>query len=409
MRYCQRCVVPENYAIPLTFDEEGVCSACRVHEEKEKIDWNDREKRLREILDQYRSIDGKNYDCIIPVSGGKDSHYQTYIMKVVYKMNPLLVTFNHEMNTTRGIRNLANVVRQFEVDHLRFTPSPAAVRRLSMYSLKKMGDMFWHSHCGIYTFPVQIAIKYKIPLIIWGEQGFMDLGGMYSHFDMVEMTKKFRVEHGLRGYDWEDMLSDEYNIKPKDLFWAMYPTDKELEQVSVRGIYLGNFLPWNHKKQTEMMIKKYEFETAPPYRSFNLYENVEDHVSNGLNDYLKFLKFGYGRATDHASIDIRWGRMTREEGIEMVKKYDRLNPPDLNIYLRFTGLTKEEVYQAVDKMRDLRAWNKNTQGEWELVDPVENHLHDPGVDEVRLPLKPDGKYILNPDPPIPEPHEYTLM
>lgn len=409
MKYCQRCVCPKNYAIPLTFDEDGICSACRVHEEKEKIDWKGREKKLRQILDKYRSQDGKNYDCIIPVSGGKDSHYQTYLMKVVYRMNPLLVTFNHEMNTTRGIRNLTNLIKKFEVDHLRFTPNPAAIRRLSMYSLKKMGDMFWHSHCGIYTFPVQIAVKYKIPLLIWGEQGFMDLGGMFSHYDMVEMTKKFRVEHGQRGYDWNDMLSKEFDLKKKDLLWAIYPSDEELDRVGVRGIYLGNFIPWNHKKQTELMIKKYGFESGPPYRSYNLYENVEDHVSNGLNDYLKFLKFGYGRTTDHASIDIRWQRISREQGIELVKKYDRLEPPDLEIYLRYTGLTRQEVLGAVDSMRDPRAWKIKADGDWELIDPVENHIKDPGVEKARLPLKPDRKYILSPDPPIPEPKEYTLM
>lgn len=409
MRYCQRCVVPENYAIPLTFDEVGVCSACRVHEEKTEIDWKDRENRLKEILNKYRSKDGKNYDCIIPVSGGKDSHFQTYLMKVVYGMNPLLVTFNHEMNTTRGIRNLANIVKQFEVDHIRFTPNPSAIQKISRYSLKKMGDIFWHSHCGIYTYPVQIAIQYNIPLLIWGEQGFMDLGGMFSHYDMVEMTKKHRVEHGQRGYDWQDLISKEYDIQEKDLFWAHYPSDDDLERVGVRGIYLGNFLPWNHKKQTELMIKKYGFESGPPHRSFNLYENVEDHVSNGLNDYLKFLKFGYGRATDHASIDIRWGRMTREEGIEMVKKYDRQEPYDLEIYMKYSGLTKKEIITAVESMRDLRAWKKTAAENWELIDPVENHIKDIGVDKVRLPLKPDHKYILKPDPPIPEPRNYTLM
>jgi N-acetyl sugar amidotransferase len=409
MKYCQRCVCPENYAIPLTFDEAGVCSACRVHEEKDKVDWSDREKKLTAILDRYRSKNSKNYDCVIPVSGGKDSWFQTYLMKVVYKMNPLLVTFNHQMNTQRGIRNMNNMVKQFEVDHIRFTANPSAIKRLSKYSIKKMGDMFWHSHCGIYTYPVQIAVKFNIPLLIWGEQGFMDLGGMFSHYDMVEMTKKFRVEHSLRGFDWNDMISKEYNITEKDLLWAKYPQDEDLERVGVRGIYLGNFLPWNHKKHTELMIKEYGFESGPEHRSFNLYENVEDHVSNGLNDYLKYLKFGYGRSTDHASIDIRFGRMTREEGIKMVMKYDHQEPYDIRIYMRYANLTKKEIYQSVESMRDPRAWQKNKKGTWKLIDPIANHIKDPGVEDARLPLKSDRKYILFPNPPIPEPKEYTIM
>ena len=409
MKYCLRCVCPENYAIPLTFDQKGVCSACRVHEEKEKIDWSAREKKLRAILDQYRSKNGNNYDCVIPVSGGKDSTYQTYLMKKVYGMNPLLVTYNHEMNTRRGIRNIENMVRQFEVDYIRFTPNPSAIKRLSLFSLKKMGDIFWHSHCGIYTYPVQIAVKFNIPLLVWGEQGFMDLGGMFSHYDMVEMTKKFRVEHALRGYDWNDVLSKKFDITEKDLLWAKYPNDEDLEKVEVRGIYIGNFIPWNHKKHTELMIKEYGFESGPEHRSFNLYENVEDHVSNGLNDYLKYLKFGYGRSTDHASIDIRFGRMTREEGIEMVMKYDHQEPYDIEIYMRYSGLTKKEIYDAVEGMRDTHAWKKSKKGKWELIDPISNHIKDPEVEKVRLPLKQDRNYILRPNPPIPEPMEYQLM
>lgn len=409
MKYCQRCVVPENYAIPLTFDEDGICSACRVHEEKEKINWKDRGKKLKELLEKYKKKDGSNYDCIIPVSGGKDSYYQTYLIKEVYGLNPLLVTFNHEMNTKRGIRNLANCIKTFGVDHIRFTTNPKTIQHLSKFTLQKMGDMFWHSHCGIYTFPVQIAVKYNIPLLIWGEQGFMDLGGMFSHYDMVEMTKKFRVEHGQRGYDWNDMISKEHDIKQQDLFWAVYPSDEEIERVGVRGIYMGNFIPWNHKKQTELMIEKYGFESGPPHRSFNLYENVEDHVSNGLNDYLKFLKFGYGRATDHASIDIRWGRMTRDEGIAMVKKYDRQEPYDIEIYMKYTGLTKKEIYAAIDPMRDPRAWKKDNKDKWQLIDPVENHIHDAGVKKASLKIKKEKDYILKPNPPLNEPKEYQLM
>ncbi len=408
MRYCVRCVYPENSAVPLTFDEQGVCSGCRVNEEKDRIDWNKRRKLLKEILQQYKAKAKGPYDCIIPISGGKDSHFQTHLIKAEFGLNPLLVTFNHEMNTQRGIRNLANLVKKLKVDNIRFTPNPDLIRRLSINSLYKMGDLFWHSHCGISTFPVQIAVKYKIPLIIWGEQGFMDLGGMFSHYDMVEMTNRFRIEHAQRGYDAKDLVSKKYGITMDDLSWAVYPSDEELEQVGVRGIYVGNFIPWDHYEQTNLMIKLYGFETAPHERSFNLYENVEDFVSNGLNDYLRYLKFGYGRATDHASYEIRRKRMTREEGIRLVKKYDHVYPSDIKIYCRYTGLTEAQIIGAVEKMRDPRAWEKKA-GKWRLKDGVWNHVHDPGVDEARLPLKGKTKYILNPKKVAPEPRAYTLM
>lgn len=408
MQYCVRCVYPANSAVPLNFDEQGVCSGCRVHEEKDKIDWRERKKMLKEILTEYKEKARGPYHCIIPVSGGKDSHWQTHLIRTEFGLNPLLVTFNHEMNTQRGIRNLASLIRKLQVDNIRFTPNPDLIRRLSIHSLFKMGDMYWHSHCGIYTFPVQIAVKYKIPLIIWGEQGFMDLGGMFSHYDLVEMTNKFRIEHGLRGYDAKDMVSKKYGITLDDLSWATYPSDEEIETTEVRGIYVGNYVPWDHYEHTRLMIKLYGFETAPSERSFNLYENVEDFPSNGINDYLRYLKFGYGRATDHASYEIRRKRMTREAGIGLVKKYDHVYPADIKIYAKYTGLTEKQIVGSVDAMRDSRAWYKKN-GNWYLKDAVWNHMHDPGVKEARLKLVGKTNYILNPKQVKAEPRAYTLM
>ncbi|MFA6635538.1 MAG: N-acetyl sugar amidotransferase [Candidatus Omnitrophota bacterium] len=383
MRYCKRCVYPESSAVKLTFDERGICSGCRVAEEKEKLDWGEREKQLRKILESYKGQ--AEYDCIIPVSGGKDSHYQVYLIKEVYGLNPLLVTFNHTFNTRLGIDNLTNLVEKFGCDHLRFTPSPKTVKKLARVALKKMGDFCWHCHCGIFTYPVQVAVKYRIPLLIWGEQGFLDLGGMFSHYDMIEMTRRFRTEHGLRGYDYSDLIDEKEGITAEDLRWAVYPSDKDIERVGVRGIYLGNFVNWNGKKQTEFLIKNYNFQTARESRSYNTYENVECHHCGGAHDYLKWLKFGYGRATDHASQDIRLGRMTREEGVDMVEKYDAKRPNDLDPLLDWLEISEEEFVEAVDGMRDPRAWKKEN-GKWILQDHVRNHRNDPGVEEVRVPL-----------------------
>ena len=373
MKYCRKCLYPECSAIPLTFDDNGICSGCRISEEKKKIDWEERAKLLEKVFDRYRSKDGSNYDCIIPVSGGKDSHFQTYIVKEVYGMNPLLVTYNHQFNTAKGIRNLTNMVVKFGCDHVRFTPNPQLLPRLMRVSLEKMGDPCWHCHAGIFTFPVQVAVKFNIPLIVWGEQVFMELGGMYSHNDMVEMTRKFRREHGMRGYDAEDMVDEKENIRLSDLKWGIYPSDEEIERVGVRGIYLNNFIPWDPKAQTELMIKEYEFETSKQPRSFNCYDNVECPHCNGMHDYLKWLKFGYGRGTDHSVDLIRSGRMKRKTGIEMVRKYDSERPKDLDRLLKFMGVSEEQFVKSVENMRHPKAWKKNASGEWEQTDTVMNH------------------------------------
>ena len=184
MKYCARCIMPSSSAWPLTFDERGVCSACRAVEEQNKIDWNHRFEELKKILEEYRSTDGMNYDCIIPVSGGKDSHFQVHIIKNVFKINPLLITFNHQWNTPEGIRNMQNMVKKLGCDHIRLTINPQLIPKLARKGLKKMGDPCWFCHAGIFTFPVQIAVKFNIPLIIWGDT-LQEYSGMYSFYDKV--------------------------------------------------------------------------------------------------------------------------------------------------------------------------------------------------------------------------------
>jgi len=411
MKYCTRCGYPENHPFNLTFDDEGVCSGCRIHEEKDNIDWDERKEMLREVLEKYRCKDGSNYDCIIPVSGGKDSHYQVYLIREVFGLTPLLVTFNHGMNTKRGLRNLQNIVARFDCDHIRYTLRPSLFKKLAGLSMKKMGDMCWHCHAGITTYPVQIAVKFKVPLIIWGENQWSDYVGMFSLNDLVEMTKKVRKEHGLRGYDYEDMINEKEGITKSDLKPFIYPSDEDLEEVGVRGIYINNFIRWDAKEQTELMIKEYGFESGPQERSWNCYENVECFHCSGAHDYLKYLKFGYGRATDHAVLDIRLGRTTREEVIPLIEKYDSKRPSDIDIFLKWIGMTEEEFEKCIEPMRDPRAWEKDEKGKWILKDSLSNHINDPEVDKVRLPLKNNGdnKYILTPTPQPKGDDEYILM
>jgi len=405
MNYCKRCVYPANAKPMISFDEQGVCSGCRLIESRPSIDWNERKEWFRELVEKYKVIAkerGNPYDCIIPVSGGKDSHFQAYIIKKVYGMNPLLVTYNHGFNTKRGIRNLTNMVKQFACDLLRFTTNPGTARKLSTFMLKKVGDITWHYHAGIMTFPIQTAVRYNIPLIIWGEHGFAEIVGMFNQDDMVEFTKKCRQEHSMRGFEPDEILNDPENteITKADLAPFYYPSDEEIERVGVRGIYLSNYLNWNARTQTEKMIQEFNFETAGEReRTFNTYDKLDDIHANGTHDYLKYLKFGYGRATDDASTEIRHGRMTREEGIEMVKKYDHVRPSDLDIFLKFVGMTEEEFLACVEPYRDPRVWEKGVDG-WQVKDSVANHADAPGVDAVRVPpTKEKNLFIKNANRP----------
>ena len=367
MRYCTKCVYPSISAAPLTFDERGVCSGCRVAEQRRKIDWAERGRRLGELLEQYRGqARGGQYDCIVPVSGGKDSYYQTHLITQVYGLKPLLVTYHGNNFLPCGLRNLERMREVFDCDHLIFRPSVKTLLKLNRYCFKKMGDMNWHAHCGIFTYPVQIAVKHRVPLLIWGEHGYTDLAGMYSMSDFIEMTAKFRLEHAQRGYDWFDMIEESEQLREQDLLWAKYPTDDELDDVGVRGIYIGNYVDWEANTHARQMKELYGWEDSPePFdRTYRRFSNLDDMHENGIHDYLKYVKFGYGRATDHACKDIRAGLMTREQGVAMIRKYDHIKPRDLDRWLDYVGMTEPEFDRIADSFRDPRVWRRDEHGHW---------------------------------------------
>src|SRR5690606_23137876 len=336
-------------ATPLTFDGDHVCSACRVYGQRRDIDWAERRGWLEELVAEYRSE--ANYDGVIPVSGGKDSYYQTHYAVKELGLKPLLVTYHGNNYLPEGERNLHRMREVFDCDHIVVRPSVETLVKMNRLGFRIQGDMNWHAHCGIFTVPIQVAVRYRVPLILWGEHGFMDLGGMYSMNDLVEFTAKHRLEHALRGYDWHDFTDEgleklgradaKEGLTAKDLLWAQYPTDDEIDEVGVRGIYLGNFVDWDGERNARIATDLYGWQAAEQdfERTYRRISNLDDMHENGIHDWLKFVKFGYGRATDHACKDIRAGRMTRDEGIAMVRRYDPVKPRrDLERWLAYVGM-----------------------------------------------------------------------
>ncbi len=372
--YCTRCVYPALAATPLTFDENGVCSGCRVAAQSKLIDWPRRFAMLRELVAEYRSA--RNYDILVPVSGGKDSYFQTHVATHELGLKPLLVTYHGNNYLPEGERNLLRMRDVFDCDHVVARPSAAVLRKMNRIGFRLQGDMNWHAHCGIFTVPIQIAVRYEVPLILWGEHGFLNLGGMYSLSDFVEFTAKFRLEHALRGFDWHDFTDEglakrgrsdlSEGLTPKDLSWARYPSDEEIDRTGTRGIYLGNFVDWNGNTNAKIAAEWYGWEAAekPFERTYRRISNLDDMHENGIHDWLKFVKFGYGRGSDHACKDIRAGIMTRNEGIEMVRKYDAVKPRlDLERWLEYVSMTEEEFDRTADTFRDPRVWRIEN-GEW---------------------------------------------
>lgn len=367
MRFCKRCLYPENHPLNIVFDEAGVCSGCRVHEEKDVLDWQPRGKMLGEILGFYRNQSGNNYDCIIPVSGARDSYFIVHTVKNVYGMNPLLVTYNKQYNTAVGIRNLANLRIQFDCDIMTLTVNPETVKKITRATLRRFGSIYWHCLAGQTVYPVQVAVKFKIPLIVWGAHQGIDQVGMFSHLDEVEMTRKYRKEHDLMGYEAEDLINEYDGITEEDMVQYKYPDDKELERVGVRGIYLNNYIRWDSRAQHEAMISRYGYRTAVQTRTFDTYNDVDCFNYSDVHDYIKYLKHGYGKVTDHASREIRLRRMTRSEGVEMVSRFTNKSPENLHKFLNWLGITENSFHYLMDQHRDKNIWRRNENWEWELV------------------------------------------
>lgn len=366
MRYCTRCVYPMISANNL-LDDEGVCSACRMQEEFDELDdslWLAREKKFKELAEWAKSRSTGTYDCIVPVSGGKDSYFQVHTV-LQYGLKPLLVTYHGNNYLPEGQRNLDRMRAKLNVDHMVFGPSVDTLVKLNRLCFRKMGDMNWHAHAGIKTYPMHIAALMRVPLVVWGEVTW-SVSGMFSPDDYVEYNKRTVLEHDMRGFTAADMIEETEGLTEKDLLWLTMPSDAALSEAGTKGIYIGNFFRWDPNRHAQAMREQYGFEFAaePFERTYRRMSNLDDMHENGVHDYLKFIKFGYGRASDHASKDVRSGDLTRDEAVELVRKYDHVKPRDLKRWLDYTGMTESEFDAIADTFRDPRVWWRDQEGHW---------------------------------------------
>lgn len=359
MKYCNNCLYPFR-AINLTFNKANICSACESAIKYSKIsdaEWKKRKNKFLDIISENRKNSESEYDCIIPVSGGKDSYFQAHIIVSELGLKPLFVTYHGNNFIPESDLNRDKMREKFDADHIVFGPSVSLLKKLNRLCFKKMGDMNWHAHCGIFTYPFQIAVKFKIPLLIWGEI-WWDISGMFGNDDFPEFTRRMRLENNLRGFDWNDMIDKEENIREKDLLWAKFPTDQEYLDSKILGIPIGSYFKWDSNKHYKLMKKLYNWQESkkPLQRTYRKFSNLDDRYENGVHDLLKFIKFGYGRASDHGSKDIRMKYITRSKGIEYVKKYDHIISDDLYHWLEYTEFSEKEFWETAEKFRDSNIW-----------------------------------------------------
>jgi N-acetyl sugar amidotransferase len=364
IHFCKRCLYTSAHPLGLTLDAEGICSGCRIHEEKDSLDWSLRWEKLRAIVEPYRTTKGENYDCIVPVTGAQDSYFIVHLVKEKLGLNPLLVTYNKYFNTPIGIHNLANLRIRFNCDILYQNVNPASVKKIVRTTLRQFGSIYWPILAGQTVFPVQAAIRYEVPLIIWGAHQGLEQVGMFSHEHEVEMTRRYRKDHDLMGYEADDLLSIFDTLKEEDIWQYRYPDDRDLKSHSVRGIYLGNFVRWDPKAQHEKMIRDYGYRTAVHSRTFDCYDNVDCFNYMDLHDLLKLYKHGYSKVTDHASREIRFGRLTRDDGIALVRKYEQAPTRYTEQFCEWLGITERSLDFLLNQHRSSRFWIERERDTW---------------------------------------------
>lgn len=343
--------MPES-AESLGFDSSGTCSVCRQVEFKQTaIDWNTKLEEFHEIIDGIR---GKHdYDCIVPFSGGKDSTFTLWYLVKKMKLKPLVVRFDHGFMRETLIENNLRTFRTLGCDVLNFTPNWQVVRKLMFESLRRRGDFCWHCHTGIFAYPMWIALEKKIPLVIWGEPS-AEYSSFYSYDEDEEVDERRFNSFVNLGINAEDMLGmidnavGDYPVTARDLKPFSYPPIADLRALKLRSICLGSYIPWDVKEQTALIREELgwqgeEVEGVPPEYD---YEKIECFMQ-GMRDYIKYLKRGFGRTTHLASIDIRNGRLTREQGVELVKQYDGKRPNSIEIFLKYLGITEKEFMEIV--------------------------------------------------------------
>ncbi|HYF02553.1 MAG TPA: N-acetyl sugar amidotransferase [Patescibacteria group bacterium] len=364
MRYCRNCVLPDTRP-GLIIGDDGVCNACKnSFEKKNKIDWVARERSFINVVENAKAR-SKGYDCLIPVSGGKDSTWQV-VKCLEYGLNPLAVTWKTPARTPIGQENLDNLVR-LGVDHIDYQINPRVEKKFMLQTLKKFGSTAIPMHMALFNLPLKIAMKFDVPLVVWGENSAFEYGGTEEEKTGFQLDKawlkKYGVTHGTTAEDW---ISDELTAKELTPYFS--PTDEELQQKNVLAVFLGYYFPWD--PETSLAVARaHGFKTRAEGAKTGYYDYADiddDFIS--IHHFLKWYKFGFTRLFDNLSLEIRNGRMSRREAIEIIRKTGDDTPyDDIQKFCDFAGISKAEFFTICENFRNHDIW-KNVKGVWQIRD-----------------------------------------
>ncbi|KZZ41108.1 ATPase [Thalassolituus sp. HI0120] len=354
MKRCVQCGLPETYET-IEFDENSVCNICNQKNYRDTdIDWQSRKRTLDKLIETYR---GKyEYDCIIPFSGGKDSTFTLHYLIKEYGIKPLVVQFNHGFMRPNLLKNNERTFKELGVDVHSFTPNWKLVKRLMLEALIRKGDFCWHCHTGIFAYPMHVALKYKTPLIFWGEPSSEYTAYYDYREDEIETVDETRfnrfVNLGITAEDMQGMISSDFDFDPRDMTPFTYPSIRDLKRLKYHSVCLGSYIPWNTKKQSKLIMDELGWQgdqvEGMPWDIYP-YEKIECYLQ-GVRDYIKFLKRGYSRVTQMTALDLRKGEISKPDADALIKEFEGKRPPSLDLFLEYLDMPETEFNELVMKL-----------------------------------------------------------
>ncbi len=353
MKYCQKCIIPDTRP-GVRINASGVCSACLAHETKTKIDWVKRALEFKSIVESVKKH-GRGYNCIIPVSGGKDSTWQV-VTCLEHGLHPLAVTWKPPARTEIGQKNLDNLIG-LGVDHIDFQINPKVEKKFLLKALVDYGSTAIPMHMALFSIPLALAARFDIPLVVWGENSADEYAGEGDANRGAHLTgrwlKSFGVTHGTTAKDWISPELTEEELTP-----YFGSSDEDLEAKRIKAVFLGYYLGWDPEKSLAVAEKHGFTRAASPKTGYYNFADIDDDFIS-IHHYLKWYKFGFTRLFDNLSIEIRNGRMTRDKAIAVLKERGAETPhSDIEKFCRFVGISVDEFFRIAEGFRNRDIWSR---------------------------------------------------
>jgi N-acetyl sugar amidotransferase len=351
-RECVQCLYRSTHPFGLQFNSDGLCTGCITHREKFELDWDARFLELQRLVARLkRKNRNRHYDCVVPIRGTPEYFYVMDVVKNRLGLNPLAVSYNSQFNSEVGIQNIDRIRDTFDVDILVYTSNALIYKKLIRESLVRFSNMRWPFIAGESVFPVQVAVERDIPLVVWPYHQATEQVGMHSYTEAPEMSRRYRSQFDLLGFEPEELTSAETLLTQRDVWDLRYPTDQDLVRTGLRGIYLSNYLPWDTRRYSEEMINRFGALGAKNPRTFDTYDRIDDMTYMSVHDVLKFRLHGYSRVTDNLCREIRFGRISIEDA-RAVEAHFQVEYPakEIEAFLHWLGMKSSALDWYVKRL-----------------------------------------------------------